>query len=376
MKKVGIVTFHASYNCGSILQGMALQTILKDRIGVNPEIIDFSNKNQKALYSVLYKKLTLKNIVKNMLCIPGYKHIKQHYEDYENYIRTHFILSEGSYENTDELIGIEKNYDALICGSDQIWNVNCDDGDDAYFLSFAKNIKKVAYAPSLGAVNIANTPIEQKYRDFLMDFSALSVREENGKAWLESLTKRNVDLLLDPTLLLDKADWEKFIEPCDEIPSGQFIFYYAFSFSQENNRAVAKLARELQMPVIIIESKQWYIKGLSRYKEFHLTTHSSPNYFLNMMKNAACVITTSFHGSAFSTIFGKKFLYIKGEKHDKQDDRTEGLLRRLRLLRRHVTVDQISKERLLEDIEYDSVHTKIKELKKGSIAYLDKNLND
>ena len=50
MKKIGIMTFHASYNCGSILQGMALQNILQNKFNKESEIIDFSNEEQKKVY--------------------------------------------------------------------------------------------------------------------------------------------------------------------------------------------------------------------------------------------------------------------------------------------------------------------------------------
>ena len=69
--KIGIITFHASYNCGSILQCMALKQILEDK-GEEVKIINFSSKEQQKLYSVFYKKINLKNIAKNILCIPGY----------------------------------------------------------------------------------------------------------------------------------------------------------------------------------------------------------------------------------------------------------------------------------------------------------------
>ena len=319
MKKIGIMTFHASYNCGSILQGMALQNILQNKFNKESEIIDFSNEGQQKVYSVMYKKLTVINIAKNILCIPGIKMIKKHYEEYEKYIRSHFVLSEKSYSKESELHGIEKNYSMLIAGSDQIWNTKCDDADPAYFLSFAKNIKKIAYAPSLGATNILEIENAEEYKKYLDDFNYLSAREHNGKKWLEELTDRNVELVLDPTLLLTKEEWEKYIEKDIGI-KGDFIFYYAFSYDKENNEKIQEIAEKNNLKVIIIDAKQWYIKRLYKYKNFVLSDYTGPNAFLYLMKNSKYVITTSLHGAAFSSIFNKQFAYVNRKKHNPADD--------------------------------------------------------
>ncbi|TOA66235.1 hypothetical protein, partial [Vibrio parahaemolyticus] len=76
------------------------------------------------------------------------------------------------YNSAEELKELEGVYDYAICGSDQIWNVNCTDFDDAYFMPFLKDTKKISYAPSLGGKNIVNSGVDlQKYKNFLSDFS-------------------------------------------------------------------------------------------------------------------------------------------------------------------------------------------------------------
>ena len=66
MKKIGIITFHNSYNCGSMLESYAMQTILEKR-NMTAEIVNFSSDGQKELYSVWFKNNTIKNIIKNMM---------------------------------------------------------------------------------------------------------------------------------------------------------------------------------------------------------------------------------------------------------------------------------------------------------------------
>ena len=375
MKKIGIMTFHASYNCGSILQGMALQNILQNKFNKESEIIDFSNEGQQKVYSVMYKKLTLKNIAKNILCIPGIKMIKKHYEEYEKYIRSHFVLSEKSYSKESELHGIEKNYSMLIAGSDQIWNTKCDDADPAYFLSFAKNIKKIAYAPSLGATNILEIENAEEYKKYLDDFNYLSAREHNGKKWLEELTDRNVELVLDPTLLLTKEEWEKYIEKDIGI-KGDFIFYNAISYNKENNEKIQEKKKKNNLKVIIIDAKQWYIKRLYKYKNFVLSDYTGPNAFLYLMKNSKYVITTSLHGAAFSSIFNKQFAYVNRKKHNPADDRAKSMLTLLNALDRFKHIDDINIELLNTPIDYKKIEEDKKVLKEKSLKYLEGAINN
>ena len=188
--KVGIITFHASYNCGSILQCMALKNVL-ERKGIEVEIINYSSEEQQKLYSVFYKKVTLKNTIKNILCIRGYSKIKAHYMQYRNYINEAFSLQGDFFQSSVEIKENIPVYDMLIAGGDQIWNVNCDDFSKAYFLDFNDSAYKISFSPSLGATNINNSAQSEEYSILLNKFDSLSCREVNGKKWLEQLTGRS-----------------------------------------------------------------------------------------------------------------------------------------------------------------------------------------
>ena len=150
-KKIGIITFHNSYNCGSMLQAYALQTIL-NKMNLKNEIIDFSNDGQRNVYSVYEKKFSLKKIIKNIIIFNCAKRIKENYDSYEKFKNTNFSLSKKKYKKASELD--DEMYHTVITGSDQVWNITIEDGDDAYFLPWVRNAKKIAYAPSFGAKNI------------------------------------------------------------------------------------------------------------------------------------------------------------------------------------------------------------------------------
>ena len=154
MKKVGIITFHASHNCGSMMQAYALQKTLK-KMNVDNEIIDFQSFGQKDMYAVVHTKKEWKSFAKNMLTLPYRKKIKLQWESYEQYKNKIFDLSDKQYSTTSELTETNNLYSSFISGADQIWNITIRDYDDAYFLSFVTdNRKKNSYAPSFGAKRI------------------------------------------------------------------------------------------------------------------------------------------------------------------------------------------------------------------------------
>ena len=240
MKKIGIITFHNSYNCGSMLESFAIHKYLLNQ-NVENEIIDFSNEGQKKLYATSFPNNSIKNIVKNILLLPHYGKIEKNNNKYEQFKNKNFKLSK-KYKEDKELE--DSNYDLVIAGSDQIWNITIEDSDDAYFLPWAKNSKKVAYAPSFGSKNIVKyTKDIKKYRSYLEDFDALSVREKNGMKWIKELTNRDAELLIDPTLLLDYIEYDNIMDNTNT-PNYEYIFFYCPSFQTDICKFVKKLAKK------------------------------------------------------------------------------------------------------------------------------------
>ena len=145
-KKIGIITFHNSYNCGSMLQAYAMQQVVELLTQRSSEIIDFSNEGQQILYSVRQPNNSLKNIVKNIILTPWFERIARNYASYENFKKQNFHLSHHPIRKSTDLS--DANYDIVVAGSDQIWNITIEDADDAYFLLWVKTAKKVSYATS------------------------------------------------------------------------------------------------------------------------------------------------------------------------------------------------------------------------------------
>lgn len=317
-KRVGIITFHRSYNCGSMMQAYALQTIV-ERLGHSCQIVNFSNEGQKTLYSVLFPWSSLKNLIKNFILFPRKKEILQGFAEYERFISNHLNVAGAIVSDMSGLS--DEGFDAVIAGSDQVWNVTIEDGDDAYFLPWVSHAKKIAYAPSFGAKNpsvCADNP--ELYAGYLNDFDALSVRENNGRRWIGDLIGIDVPVLLDPTLLLDAKDYEGLEADLPTLPD-RYIFYYSPGYSSDINRLIEKVSRKYGMPVIAFNAKHFYVKGMNLLSSFSLPPKEGPAAYLTLIKNASVVFTTSFHGTIFSTVYRKPFWTVKNGGMFGDDDR-------------------------------------------------------
>lgn len=369
---IGIMTFQGSNNCGSMLQGYALTEKVNSIKGVNCEIINFSNLEQQDMYALFRKMDSLTDIGINVFTVLFYKRFSTHFNDYKNFFKEHLKTSNTLISKTEDLKEIVDNYDAFIAGSDQVWNINCRDFDDAYYLSFVGNDKKkIAYAPSFGSTNMAKLNIK-KYNDYISAFDALSIRENNGSKWIKELTGREAPVLLDPTFLLTKEEWVELSDNMDYKVDKEYIFYYAFSYSDEVNRVVKKFSKETGLPVIIMDAKSWVKKAAKH--GFKLSERSGPLAFLSLIRNAKYVFTTSFHGTVFSILFEKKFWYIDSAMHNSDDDRAETILDKLGLMDRLRNSEIMIKSNIDEEINYKPVMEKLDIERKKSYNYLKENL--
>ncbi|MBL4249771.1 polysaccharide pyruvyl transferase family protein [Vibrio fluvialis] len=370
MKKVGVITYHASHNIGSMLQTYALQYTLKNRYSCDVDIIDFSSPAQQNMYSIFPKIDGINTFIKNGLNVIFYKIIKSRFDEFEKFIKDYFNTTPNFYENIQEMKELEGVYDYVICGSDQIWNVNCTDFDDAYFIPFIKKTTKISYAPSLGGKDITKSGVDlQKYKNYLSEFSHLSVREINGKKWLDSLTGRDFDIVADPTILVDFDEWDSLASKREF--EGDYIFFYGVPFSPQTYDVVMEISKKLDMPVIMLDAKSWVYK-FNFYKGIKLSKFGGPKSYLSLIKYSKLVITTSFHGSIFASIFHKNFWTVTYKETNKDDDRVKTLLSQLDFPNRLIYLEEHENYDLLEDMDYSHYEENITSFREKSFEFLDK----
>lgn len=369
MKKVGIITFHNSYNCGSMLETYAIQKYL-EKCSVKTEIIDFSSNGQKEMYAVFSKNNSLKNILKNVIIFPHYKKIEFNNNKYEEFKQRYFRLSKEQYSDNDK---IDDKYDIVIAGSDQIWNTTIPDSSDNYFLCWQTKGKKIAYAPSFGAKEIKKDNANyQRYCDFLNDFDVLSTREKNGKKWIKNMTNKDIPVLIDPTLLLNSNDYDIIVDESCNI-NEKYIFFYCPEFNADICRFVKRLSKKYNLKVIAWSTKNYYKKFINRFG-FELPKYESPSVYLSLIKNAELVMTTSFHGTIFSTIFKKDFYTIKNGGMYGSDDRVLTLLEQLHLMERLIPFDYDENKDYLNNVNYEEYDKELPKLQQKAKNFIKESI--
>ncbi len=377
MKKIGIMTFHASHNNGSMLQAVALQNILENKYNCDVKIIDFSNEGQRNMYAPVPKAHNWKQVIKKIIWMTNYNQLIKQYNEYEKFARKYMKLTEKNYLHNNELVGIEAEYDAFIAGSDQVWNIKCVDSDDAYYLNFVNKKPCYAYAVSFGANNPFELDGKSNIHSNLMKrFRFISVRENNAKKWIDKEIGTDVKICLDPTMLYSKDEWENIIDIGDKpVINGNYIFYYCFSITENIQKFLKEVSKKYDMPIYFMDAKEWTLKSCWR-NNIKLIKEYGPDVYMNVVKNADIFITTSFHGTAFATIYQKNFWYINDGMLNKKDDRAVSFLTQLDLMGRYKTIDELKNIDLREYPSYKKPYEKLKLLQKESFEYLDLLVKD
>lgn len=364
--KIGILTFHASHNYGSMLQAYALQETIR-KIGYISEIINLRTDVQKGLIpppiEIKHPVHTIKRILKTPIVV--YNLQKKHFL-FERFLTNNLIISKElrSKKEVEQYI-IEKGIDTIIVGSDQIWNPGCWDFDESYILNFQIPIKRISYAPSIGS---NPERIDKKFYELLKNswnkFDYLSTREERSASFVKNLTGKNVQVVLDPTLLLKLEDYKNlyFHKNIIEEP---YIFYYTPREEKGTFRIAKLLSERLNLKILVTQNSTEYT-GDNVLKKLDC----GPKEFLNIISNAKYTIGNSFHLLAFSLIFKKEFFLISKEK----DSRMLNILEPMGLEDRLLTYD-INEIEIPSPIDFSYIESKLDEMRIVSINYLKRSLS-
>lgn len=361
---IGQLTFHASHNYGSVLQAYALSKQLQ-LMGHNTEFINLRPHSQKDAYKIIRKYDRGIHKAFRFLIYPA---LKKRFNNYERFINKVLPVSAKEYSSTEELKKENLNYDAYVCGGDQIWNPACQDFETAYYLQFlSKNdsAKRIAYSPSLGKTEFDEKTLN-KISEWVKAFDAVSVREPRGADIIQKLTDKPVQSVCDPVVLLDKTEWEKLAKkPKYKKP---YILVY-FLENNHGNRNLTEYLRQITGYDVVILNE--YIKDF--VKPYHKAFGASPEEFVGLFMNASLVYTNSFHGTAFSTIFERPFITAIAEDQEhtanNNDSRKIDYLKKIGLENRLYTTGRPTKEFLL-NMNYSKVRNNIKQYRKYSLDYL------
>lgn len=344
--KVNIITFHFVHNYGAVLQCYALQEELK-KMGYDVEIINYRPSYHAKRYSVFVSPLRYyKNILKNLGRTPIFKDktlacikcllanrkvVKNAVRKYhfEHFLREH--LAQGKRCTTFRQLAEEyaDKSQIFITGSDQVWNRELICNDNSYFLNFALNASsKIAYAVSLG--DKCTGAIEDLKR-LTKDFDMISVRERKNAIELSTALGRTVTDVLDPTLLLRCNEYHNCETKIKRIENLRYILVYDLAGVDNIKKALAEIFKK-DKEIMAVNISRIHIRELPQKRIINLQS-IGPGEFITCIKNAECILTDSFHGTALSIVYHKKFWVFENPNGSL---RLKNLLEKLNLLDRFV----------------------------------------
>lgn len=311
--KVATITFHHAHNYGSVLQAYALQEFIKklaadEGVDLEYKIIDFYSKKQQELYRVFKSIQNPKNIIKNMIALPYSKKMQIKHDKFEHFLECYCNLSQR-YTTKEELLNSYPDADCYISGSDQLWNVRALDFSPAYYYDFLPDsCKRVSYAASLGPLQIDWSKYDATgCKKLLSKYSALSVREKGSLDNIKSISDFSCNIHVDPTLLLTSEQWRE-IESNANYNDGQYILLYCLEPSKEQLKIANAISKKIKLPIVVLR----YNNKNDIFNHFVKKYDSGPEDFLAYIDHAALVLSSSFHGTAFSLIYHKPFYSFNG----------------------------------------------------------------
>lgn len=355
--KVGLLTFHRAHNYGAVLQAYALQTAL-ERMGHDASFVDYEISSMLFMYKW---RCGLRSIVNRYFFTLGIKRFFIMLLKKKRYDRFVSFTSQYLKQSNTGLSNLDNEFDVIAIGSDQVLNPGLTGGvNNAYWgvlPTFSKRL--IMYAASTRPYELTPKQIVDAKQN-LKKFSALSVREPYTADFLRPLTEKDIEVVLDPTLLLSVEEWD--IIAAKRQRTSPYMFYYYLDSNDCELDYVRKLAKEKGLKLITIGCFNESYSSLSSFC-------AGPSEFLSWIKYADYVVTSSFHCTVFSIIFNKQFsvMPISGKK----DYRVTHLLDTFGFGDRMIR-DKIFNDAIID--KWDFVNTKLKELPLKSLDFLKRNI--
>lgn len=341
--KVYTITCHNALNHGARLQACALLYFL-DKQGHEAEVIDYRPDYMSFAEKLFYwPGPSLKEWVKLFVFFGRRRDAIQRNKAFDCFSDRYISRTRRVYHNLAELQSCPPRADIYIAGSDQIWNTSFHNGlDAAFYLDFGSfDTKRISYAASFAMPSLVNGS-ESFIKEHIAAFDSLSVREQSGLHILSSLGYKGA-VVADPVFLLSAAEWDALMECADS--TQPYILVYDVMGCNTVRRIAKQIAKQRDCKIYSIGSRRL------GYADRNFT-QAAPNKFVELVRNARCVVSNSYHGTAFAMIFHKDFFVV--DRDDGQNERMHDLLDRCGLQSHRIDSD-FSREQITAHITYDAV---------------------
>lgn len=359
-KNVGIITMHRVINYGSALQAYATLKAVS-MLGYEAELIDYIFPNKKRKTNLVGKIKSL--ILKSLLSVfhAGKK------KNFEQFYSKYYKCSK-QFQSPEELKKGDFSYDIFLTGSDQVWNPMHTGDDLSFLLSFiTDNTPKISYASSFSK-SVLPEEYKKTYADCLKDYKFISVREASGVNIVRELIGKTPYCACDPTLLLSSEEWRTLANKGKQLVKGEYILLYILTYAYnpypEFLKIVEYVKSKMNLPIVILDGSL----KTNRIDGAKIIKNAGPLEFLRLVQDAAFVVTTSFHGTAFSLNLEKPFFSILNDDL-KGDTRMLDLLKSVGAEDRALIYNAPVVEASL-NMDFSSVTPRVENIRKESMDYL------
>lgn len=375
--KIGIMTWFHYENYGTALQVTALSRHLKN-MGHQPEVINYIPRGAAKITVPDYSIGNLVNKLPDRLKRNKGQSTKKYdffssaskSKSYYGFLGKNIILTNPCLNHSD-LFNLNDQFDAFVCGSDQIWSPN--NFEPPYYLNFvAERGKKIAYAPSVGVLNIRDPFLKKRMSELISDIPYLSTREKEGAEFIHKLTGLSPAVVCDPTLLLTGDQWRTFKEQSTESEKRQpYLAAYFLGNNTVHWEKVRSLASERNLEIRVIP-----VFNADLEREGAMSEPIGPGEFLSLIDNASLVCTDSFHGLILSLILQTQVVPFERFSEDdpiNQNSRVKNILSKCNLDDILVGFDGAGGSPA--EIDYSVVSQKLELYRSESVAWLSNVLN-
>ncbi|WP_066376535.1 MULTISPECIES: polysaccharide pyruvyl transferase family protein [unclassified Anabaena] len=324
MKKIGIITYHHAINYGANLQAYALWKTLKNQ-NHDVEIIDY--RPFKAIKQYFFGSSFISHLIKA--------------PKVEKFLNTQIKLGKPTTYSRTNLPKQCQDYDVLITGSDEVWNINSFRGfDPSYFLDFSsqEGIKKISYAASFGSTTTLGIH-QEEISKLLGQFSAISVRDLNSLKLVTEEGKCQAQQVLDPTFIL--GDYSEIMS--DIKYDKKYLLIYGNVLNPQEADLIKALAKRNGLEILSVGCN-------NKIADKNLVTVSVSDW-LGYYNRASYVVTSFYHGTIFAILFGKPFTFLsRANKSIKVNDLLKSIGLENRIFAPSVDLNKFVEENL--EIDY------------------------
>ncbi len=356
--KVGILSMQQITNYGSFLQAYGLKSIIKS-LGHDVEFVNIVPGEQLPQYRIsklhkvnlMLKRLRVKHPLRQLQCT-----LRLH-KRFDNEFKPELGVMPGHSDT---------HFDVVVIGSDEVFNVAQTTwfGFSTQLFGEGLNADKViSYAGCFGATTLQKLNelgIDRRVGELMEKMSAISVRDRNSLAIVNSLTGIKPSLNVDPVIAYNFDKEVRLSEIADDY---LLVYTYPGRMNAPTEvEAITSYARRNKLKIIAIANYFDWVDEV-------VTPH--PFEVLGYFKRARCIVTDTFHGAVMSLKFNKPFaVIVRGMNSNKLSFLLEQFGLDSRIAKR---VDEINRI-LDQETDYTLVNSMIDREQKNTIDYLKSNL--